>query len=400
MKNAAKRIGIGNITISDVAKKYINRVLDSGRLSYGDFTRKFEAEMAKLHNRDFAIFANSGTSALHVALSVYRDKFGWLDGDEILVPAVTFVATSNVILHNRLHPVFVDVEPDYFGIDISKIEGKITKRTRAIMPVHLFGQSCDMENIVRLAKNYKLKIIEDSCEAMFVKYKGQPVGAMGDVACYSTYATHLVTTGVGGLAMTNDSDLATRIKSYFNHGRDGIYLSIDDDDTASSKKLFEIVERRFSFIYLGHSMRLTEMEAALGLAQLANWRQMIARRQKNAGYLTKRLSRYSDFLRLPAIRPGAEHAFMLYPIVVINPRLSRERLIEQLEIHGIETRQLMPLINQPIYRKIFGDIEDDYPVSKYLNKNGLIVGCHQDLSQKDLEYMVSIFEKFFKNFSN
>src|SRR3990167_3336954 len=124
MKNAAKRIGIGNITISGVAKKYINRVLDSGRLSYGDFTRKFEAEMAKLHNRDFAIFANSGTSALHVALSVYRDKFGWLDGDEILVPAVTFVATSNVILHNRLHPVFVDVEPDYFGIDISKIEGK------------------------------------------------------------------------------------------------------------------------------------------------------------------------------------------------------------------------------------------------------------------------------------
>jgi len=400
MKNAAKRIGIGNITISDVAKKYINRVLDSGRLSYGDFTRKFEAEMAKLHNRDFAIFANSGTSALHVALSVYRDKFGWLDGDEILVPAVTFVATSNVILHNRLQPVFVDVEPDYFGIDISKIEGKITKRTRAIMPVHLFGQSCDMENIVRLAKNYKLKIIEDSCEAMFVKYKGQPVGAMGDVACYSTYATHLVTTGVGGLAMTNDSDLATRIKSYFNHGRDGIYLSIDDDDTASSKKLFEIVERRFSFIYLGHSMRLTEMEAALGLAQLANWRRMIAKRQKNAGYLTKRLSRYSDFLRLPAIRPGAEHAFMLYPIVVINPRLSRERLIEQLEIHGIETRQLMPLINQPIYRKIFGDIEDDYPVSKYLNKNGLIVGCHQDLSQRDLEYMVSIFEKFFKNFSN
>lgn len=352
--------------------------------------------MAKLHNRDFAIFANSGTSALHVALSVLHDKFSWRDDDEVLVPAVTFVATSNVILHNRLKPVFVDVEKDYFGIDVAKIEEKITKRTRAIMPVHLFGQSCDMENVVKLAKKYKLKIIEDSCEAMFVSYRGQPVGSMGDIACYSTYATHLVTTGVGGLAMTNDSDLAIRIKSYFNHGRDGIYLSIDDDDTANPRKLFEIVERRFSFIYLGHSMRLTELEAALGLAQLKNWQKIIARRQKNATFLTKSLARFSDFLQLPKIRPGAEHAFMLYPIVVVAPKLSRERLIEHLEIHGIETRQLMPLINQPIYRKIFGDIEDDYPVAKFLNKNGFIIGCHQDLGQTDLEYMVSIFEKFFK----
>lgn len=396
MKRTAARIGIGNITISEVARKYINKVLDLGRLSYGDFTRKFESKMAKLHNRDFAIFANSGTSALHVALGVCRDKFSWHDGDEVLVPAVTFVATSNVILHNRLRPVFVDVEPDYFGMDVSKIEEKITKRTRAVMPVHLFGQSCEMESIFKIAKNYKLKIIEDSCEAMFVKYKGEPVGSMGDIACFSTYATHLITTGVGGFAMTNDPDLAIRIKSYFNHGRDGIYLSIDDDNTKNPVQLFKIVERRFSFVYLGHSMRLTELEAALGLAQLRNWRKIIMKRQKNAQYLTNRLSRFSEFLRLPAIRPGAEHAFMLYPIVIASPKLDRERLVRHLEISGIETRQLMPLLNQPIYKKIFGDIENEYPVAKFLNKNGFIIGCHQDLTPKDLDYMVSVFEKFFK----
>lgn len=396
MKKGAARIGIGNISIDNVARKYINEVLNSERLTYGNFSRKFESKMAKLHNRDFAIFCNSGTSALHVALGVCRDKFSWHDGDEVLVPAVTFVATSNVILHNDLRPVFVDVELDYFGMDVSKIEEKITKRTRAVMPVHLFGQSCEMESIVKLAKKYNLKIIEDSCEAMFVGYKGKPVGAMGDIACFSTYATHLITTGVGGFAMTNDSDLAIRIKSYFNHGRDGIYLSIDDDDTKNPSKLFKIVERRFSFIYLGHSMRLTEMEAALGLAQLRNWRQIISKRQENAQYLTSRLSRFSEFLRLPAIRPGAEHAFMLYPIVIASPKLDRERLVRYLEISGIETRQLMPLLNQPIYKKIFGDIENEYPVAKFLNNNGFIIGCHQNLTPKDLNYMVSVFEKFFE----
>lgn len=395
MQKRTVKIGIGNITIDQVAFKNVLAVLKSSRLSYGDFTRKFEAKMAKLHDRDFAIFCNSGTSAMHVALAVLKDKYGWQDGDEVIVPAVTFVATSNVILHNRLTPVFVDVERDFFGIDTHKIEEKISKRTRAIMPVHLFGQSSEMETIINLAKSYKLKIIEDSCESMFVKYKGKPVGSLGDIACYSTYATHLVTTGIGGFAMTNDADLAIRLKSYFNHGRDGIYLSIDDDDKVSRKKLFKIVERRFSFIYLGYSFRATEMEAAIGLAQLLKWRGIISRRQENSAYLSSHLEKYSDLISLPKIRSGAQHAFMLYPIVVKNI-ISRKKLIEHLEIAGIETRYLMPLINQPIYRKIFGDIEKDFPVAKYLNRNGFIIGCHQDLTRTDLDYIVGIFDKFFK----
>lgn len=397
MKKPARKIGIGNITIDQVARDNVAKVLASSRLSYGDFTRKFEDRMAKLHNRDFAIFCNSGTSAMHVALAVMKDKSGWADGDEVIVPAVTFIATSNVILHNRLAPVFVDVERDFFGIDVTKIEEKITKRTRVIMPVHLFGQSCEMDRIVAIAKKYRLKIIEDSCEAMFVKYKGQPVGAMGDIACFSTYATHLITTGVGGLAMTNDNDLAIRLKSYFNHGRDGIYLSIDDDDRVSRGKLFKIIERRFSFIHLGYSYRLTEFEAAVGLAQLAKWRQIIARRQANAAYLTKNLQRFSSYLSLPKIRTQTEHAFMLYPIVA-SPKVNREKLIEHLEVNGVETRFLMPLINQPVYRKIFGNIENSYPVAKYLNKNGFIIGCHQDLTKSDLNYIIDVFDKFFEKY--
>ena len=391
------QVGIGNVNIDKRARENVLRVLSSNRLSYGNFTRKFEDEMAKLHERKFAIFCNSGTSALQVALAVCKEKFGWDDGDEVLVPAVTFVATSNVVLHNRLMPVFVDVERDYFGIDPGKIEEKISKKTRAIMPVHLFGQSCDMQNIVRIAKKHKLMLVEDSCETMFVKYRGKPVGSAGDIACFSTYATHLITTGVGGLAMTDDNDLAIMIKSYFNHGRDGIYLSIDDDNTTNPGKLLRIVERRFSFVHLGYSFRLTELEAALGMAQLSRWKSIIKKRQANANYLTRHLKKYEGFLSLPKIRPGAEHAFMLYPIVINNPEINREKLIEHLETHGIETRYLMPLINQPIYVKMFGNLEDQYPVARFLNRNGFIIGCHQDLTKKELDYIINTFDRFFKD---
>lgn len=396
MKKAKFQIGIGNITIDHRAKKNVLAVLNSSRLTYGDFTRKFESEMAYLHNRRYAIFCNSGTSALMVALQVLKDKYEWGDGDEVLVPAVTFIATANVVLHNRLKPIFVDVEGEYFGIDPAKIEERISKRTRAIIPVHLFGQSCDMDQITEIAAKHRLKIVEDSCEAMFVKYHGKPVGSLGDIACYSTYATHLITTGVGGLAMTNDDDLAVRVKSYFNHGRDGIYLSIDDDDTGNPSQLLKIVERRFSFIHLGHSLRLTEMEAALGLAQLSKWQSIIEKRQKNANYLTGHLSVWSKYLQLPKIRPDCQHAFMLYPIVVIDAKIDREDLVNFLEIAGIETRYLMPLLNQPIYKKLFGNIEDEYPVAKFLDKTGFIIGCHQDLSGEELDYMVGVFNKFFK----
>lgn len=396
MKKAKFQIGIGNITIDSQAKKNVLRVLDSTRLTYGDFTRKFESEMARLHDRRWAIFCNSGTSALMVALQVLKDKYEWGDSDEVLVPSVTFIATANVVLHNRLKPVFVDVEGEYFGIDPTKIEERISKRTKAIIPVHLFGQSCAMDEIIKIAAKHRLKIVEDSCEVMFIKYRGKPVGSQGDIACYSTYATHLITTGVGGLAMTNDDDLAVRMKSYFNHGRDGIYLSIDDDDTGNPSQLLKIVERRFSFIHLGHSLRLTEMEAALGLAQLSKWQNIIARRQENASYLTEHLAVWSKYLQLPKIRPDCQHAFMLYPIVVTNPKINREDLVNFLEVNGIETRYLMPLLNQPIYKKLFGNIEDEYPVAKFLNKNGFIIGCHQDLTLSELDHIVNTFSDFFK----
>jgi perosamine synthetase len=395
-KNVHK-IGVGGTFISEKAKKYVNQVLDSNRLSYGPFTQDFENKFAKLHARKYALFCNSGTSALQVGLHAMKEKYGWKDGDEVLVPAITFIASSNVVLQNNLKPVFVDADPIYYELDPTKIEEKITKRTRAIMPVHLFGQPCDMDPILAIAKKHKLRIIEDSCETMFVKYKGKPTGSWGDVACFSTYVAHLIVTGVGGLALTNDSDLAVLIKSLYNHGRDSIYISIDDDDTKDRKKLFQIVERRFSFVHVGYSYRGTEMEGALGVAMLETKDEMLKKRWRNAMALTKGLKAYEDYIQLPTVRPETEHAFMMYPLVVHEKApFKREDLIFYLEERGVETRNLMPLLNQPIYKKLFGNLESKYPVARWINKSGFYIGCHQELTQTDLDFILSTFKSFFQ----
>ena len=309
---------------------------------------------------------------------------------------MTFIATSNVVIQNHLKPVFVEVDPIYYEIDPEKIEERVTSRTRAIMPVHLFGQPCDMDPIMEIARKHNLKVVEDSCETMFVNYKGNPTGSWGDISCFSTYVAHLLVTGVGGLCLTNDNDLAVLIKSLYNHGRDGIYISIDDDDDKKGKALFNIVEKRFSFVHVGYSYRCTEMEGALGLAGLEERGNMLEKRLSNALFYTEKLQKYAQYIQLPSIRPETEHAFMMYPIIVHKESgFSREDLIFFLEENGIETRNAMPLLSQPVYRKIFGEIEDQYPVAKWITHNGFYIGCHQEMREKDLEYVVEKFDEFF-----
>jgi len=169
MKKIKKQLGVGSAIITPLAKKYVHQVLESGRLSYGPFLQAFERKFAEIHNRRFAISTNSGTSALQVAVHALKSLDGWKDGDEILVPALTFIATSNVVLLNNLKPVFVDIDPKTYNLDPGKIEAKITNKTRAIMPVNLFGLPADMKKITIIAKKYKLRLIEDSCETMYVK---------------------------------------------------------------------------------------------------------------------------------------------------------------------------------------------------------------------------------------
>ncbi len=370
-------------------------VLESNRLTAGPVMARFEAEFAAIHGCKFGLMCNSGTSAMHIALAALKEVYQWNDGDEVLVPALTFVATSNVVIYNGLKPVFVDVDPHYYTIDPSKIEKMITPRTRAIMPVHIGGQPCDMDPILAIAQRHNLRIIEDSAETMFVGDKGRSVGSFGDVGCFSTYAAHMITTGVGGLCTTNDPELIVVLKSLMNHGRDSIYLRIDDDQV-EGRDIFEIADRRFSFVRLGHSFRATEMEAALGQAQLEERETLCAKRQEIVARLNKGLAPFQDELQLPQVRPGSEHSFMFYPLVIRNPAILRDDLIRFLENHSVETRYLLPLINQPVYQTLFGDLTLDYPVAARLNKTAFYIGCHPDMTDEDVEHVIECFGDYFR----
>lgn len=385
---------LADLRISLKAKKYIEQVLQSNRLTYGPFTEEFEKRFAKLHKRNYAIFINSGSSALLVSLLALKEYYKWKDFDEIIVPATTFVSSVNTILQAKLKPVFVDVEREYYCIDPEKISGAISKRTKGIMPVHLFGQSCDMLKIIKIAKKHNLKILEDSCETMFVSYHKKPVGSLGDISVFSTYTAHILVTGVGGLATTNNPKLAEIIRSLIFHGRNSIYLSIDDDNTSNAKTLQKMVEKRFEFNRIGYSFRLTELEAALGLAELDRKNSIIRMKQRTGKLLTDIFNSYPNIFQAPKVRKNAEHIYMLYPVIIIDKHVKRNSLLLHLEKHGIETRLFFPLLTQPIYRKLFFKKKNGFPVSKYLINNGFIIGSNPYFSPKDAQYLRSVLDEY------
>jgi len=389
-----KTIGVGTFETTELMRRLVNKTLDSGRLSYGPMSREFENKFAKMRKARYAVLSNSGTSALHIALQTLKEVHEWDDGDEVIVPSSTFVATSNIVIHNNMVPVFVDVDPITYNIDTDKIEEKISNKTRAIIPVHLYGQPANMTGVMKIAHDHDLKVIEDSCECVTARHRGDMVGSIGDIGCFSTYVAHLITTGVGGFSVTSNPVYAAKMRSIVNHGRDGIYISIDDDDGVTGEKKKEIISRRFKFETFGHSFRVTELESAIGLAQLGDLPAQIEKRIDNALALSNMLIDLGleKVLQVPTIESGNEHDFMMYPIVLYHE--SKWDLCNYLEQNGIETREMMPLINQPVYADMVD--EDDYPIAKWINKSGFYIGCHQSLSEEDMRYIADTIYAYFE----
>jgi len=387
------KVGVGCSKISDRARKYVNQALDNPWFIHGQFVKRLEQEFSALHGCKFGLVTNSGTSSLHIAIQALKELHGWKDGDEVLVPSVTFVATANVVIHNRLRPVFVDVEKDYYGMDPHLIEQKITPKTRAIIPVHLFGQPCDMESIMKIARKHKLKVVEDSCETMFASFKGKAVGSWGDIGCFSLYVAHILSAGVGGINTTNNPAYHDRLRSLMNHGRDTVFIDIGDDKNKSEDDLRDIIARRFSFVNVGHSFRVTEMEGAIACAELEERDHNLRQRKKNARYLIDNLADVKQ-IQLPKTRSGADHSFMMFPIVVRNE--AKTKLVNYLEKNGVETRDMLPLVNQPIYQKLYGTKESDYPIAQWINQGGFYVGCHHHLKKEGLDRIVRLIKAYFE----
>jgi dTDP-4-amino-4,6-dideoxygalactose transaminase len=392
MDKEMRKIGVGTFKTTHLMRQHVMRVLETGQLSYGDFSRQFEDDFALMHNCTHGVLSNSGTSSLLVALQTLKRFNRWQDGDEVLVPACTFVATVNIVLQAGLRPVLVDVEEDHYAMNPALIEQKLRAQTKCIIPVHPFGQPANMNMIKPIANNYGLKIIEDSCECILAKHDGASVGAWSDISCFSFYMAHLLTAGVGGIALTNDAHMAKYMRSLVNHGMK--YDDLSNDKTAYFRP--KKTHRDFIFDKVGHSFRITEFEAAIATAQLETIYDDIVKRRENAAYLTKHLSGIPA-LQLPKIREDTEHSFMMYPIVMrgIEKGENKKDLIKWLNEHGISTRSMLPLINQPVYRKLKLWNPEHYPVAQDIEENGFYIGCHQHLTKEDLDYIVSRFERYF-----
>jgi CDP-6-deoxy-D-xylo-4-hexulose-3-dehydrase len=372
-----KKIGVGDIKLGALEKKYLAQVIDSSQLSYGVFSKKFEEEIAKEHESKFAVFSNSGTSALLVALLALKEKYKWSDGDEVIVPGLTFIATSNIVIQANMVPVFVDADEKTYNINPLLIEEKISAKTRCIIPVHMFGLPCEMDPILDIAKKHNLRIIEDSCETMFATYKGKKVGSFGDFGCFSTYVAHFLVTGVGGLTITNDPNLNDVVRSIINHGRD-----------LNNK------HKWFSFERMGYSFRCTELEAAIGLAQIEQKNEIIKKRSDNAHFYKDKLKSLEQFITVPFEPQDRTHSFMMFPIVVKDGR--RNELADFLEKNNIETRDMPTVINQPYYKNIFPKLKiDDFPVTKKIMNSGFYIGTHQFITESDREYIINKFLEFY-----
>ena len=387
LEPAIRRIGVGTADISSDDRARVDRVLDSGRLSAGPMMAEFEQRFAALHGRLHAAMCNSGTGALQLALQALKERYRWPDGAEVVVPAMTFVATVNIVLFNRLQPVLADIDPATFNLDPDAAAAAITDRTVALIPVHLFGQPADMTSLTALADERGLRVIEDSAETLGVRHRGRSVGSFGDFGCFSTYMAHIVTTGVGGLAVTDDDENITRFRSLMNHGRNPRYLRIDDDQDLDDEELVRVVWSRYDFHSIGQSYRVTEMEAALGVGQLERLEENLARRRQVATRLTAALDHPQ--LQLPSTAEGNEHAHMMYPIVCASREL-RDRLVIALERAGVETRFLLPVIGQPCYDGVLEFREGAFPNARHALSHGFYIGSHPGMTDEDVDYIAEV----------
>lgn len=374
-------ISVGCCDIGKREKLYVNDALNKGMLCNGLYTQRFENTFAHMHGAKYGLMMNSGTDALRIALATLKECERWKDGDQILCPATTFVATANVILQNSLRVKFVDVDRFSYAINPSMI-GSLPDSTRAAIPVHLMGLPVS----IRAFKERKLKVIEDSCETMGVNI------LQGDIACFSTYVAHVITTGVGGIAITNNAHYDMVMKSYMNHGRDPKYLGgYFGGQTVGNKY---ILDQRFRFNRVGYSSRATDLQAALGLAQLERLKGIINQRRRASQAIWDQLIDLSDFIQLPI--QLSKSSCMMFPIVVKQG--SRSDLCVFLEKNGIETRPLMPLINQPCYKELKINPRE-FPVASWLNENGFYIGSHQLITNDEIYKIGDTFKKFFSDLS-
>jgi len=367
----------GDLKIGDTARKYVQAALDRNWISEGENVREFERKFASQFGYKYAIAASSGTDADMVSCaSLY--EFGANRGDEIIVPALSFVATANSILAAGFTPKFVDIKVETLNLDPSRIEEAITDKTRAIMVVHTMGKPCEMDAILEITRAHNLKIIEDSCEAHGATYNSRVIGTIGDMGTFSFYAAHVVVAGEGGMIVTNSDEIAEILRSVKSHGRPfgSIY---------------------FDFQRVGFNSRMNELTAAIGLEGLEYFDETFTKRRGNLHKLlelTAGLSEYLYFLKEEEHEKVSAHAF---PLVLRNRKYDRDKLYQFLESKDIQCKTLFGSLPTQHQAFRFMDYKfGQFPSSEYVGENGLHFGIHQYLTDDDLVYISDTLKSYFK----
>ncbi|OGC13167.1 polysaccharide biosynthesis protein [candidate division WOR-1 bacterium RIFOXYC2_FULL_37_10] len=367
----------------DITQKEIDAVvsvLKTPNLSLGPKLPEFEKKFANYIGTKHAIAVNSGTSALHLCVKALGIK----SGDEVITTPFSFIASANCILFEQAKPIFVDIKEATLNIDENKIEEKITKKTKAILPVHVFGYPCNMEKIKRIAKKYKLAVIEDSCEAIGAEIKGEKIGTFGNAAVFAFYPNKQMTTGEGGIIATNDDEIARLSKSMRNQGR---------DENA------EWLEHN----RLGYNYRISDINCALGIAQLERIDDLLSKRSKVAELYSKPLSGISEIILPPEDSGNMKRSWFVYVIRLkeMFSELQRNNIIKGLRGKGISCSAYFPPIHlQPFYRKQFGFKNNDFPITEKIAKRTIALPFYNKLSGTQISYIGNQLRNILKKREN
>jgi dTDP-4-amino-4,6-dideoxygalactose transaminase len=365
-----RTIPIAQVSLDEREILAVKQVLKSGNLRAGRVTEDFEASFAASVGARHAIAVSSGTAALYlVCYALLRP------GDEVIVPDFTFVATAAMVAAVGAKPVLADVNPRTFTLDPVEVERRITPRTRALIPVHLYGQPADITGLAHLARHLKLRIIWDAAQAHGAHYFGRDVGSFPDAVCYSFYPTKNMTTGEGGMISTSNSSLAAELRLLRSHGE----------------------ASRYRHVRLGFNFRTTDIASAIGRVQLARLPKAIRARQRNARKLTQGL-RGIPGLQAPELIPRTGHTFSLFTICIDAKRagMSRKDLAKALQLRGVQTavHYPIPLHRQPVFRG-YG-LDRDLPVSTRLASTVLSLPVHPGVKEKDLRYIIQSVREILK----
>ena len=357
------RISIANPVLNGNEKKYINECVDTGWISAnGRFVREFEEKFAAFCGTKYAIACSNGTVTLHLALKA----LGIGPGDEVIMPTLTYIATANSVTYCGATPVFVDSERDTWNIDCADIERKITPRTKAIMPVHLYGLAANMDAVMEIAKKHNLYVIEDAAEAHGAKWNGKTVGSIGDVGSFSFFGNKIITCGEGGMLTTNNEELYETMKLLRSQGVDP--------------------NKRYWHTTVAYNYRMTNLQAAIGLAQLEKIDWHLGERRRVAKLYDKYLPMLGDLVTVQVVPQQASHVYWMNSVMLSDKvSKSRDQVMEEMEARNIEMRPLFyPMHVMPPYE----DSTVDCPVAESLATRGINLPSHAMLTEEHVKYIV------------